>query len=100
MIVSRCSLKYIKDQTSCEAGGKRASTRGIILPPEIKFEVLQIRSTIRGLDCWVSFIWETMSLQAGVNQLIRLVWLTAALSIKREQPQASFVLNRELLREE
>lgn len=64
MIVSRCSLKYIKDQTSCERGRKgerereRESKRGRILPLYLKFRDFQ--------GIWASavgaFNSETMSL--------------------------------------
>lgn len=62
MIVSRCSLKYIKDQTSCERGRKgereRESERGRILPLYLKFRDFQ--------GIWASavgaFNSETMSL--------------------------------------
>lgn len=42
------------------------------------------------------FYLETL-LKVGMNQLIKVMWLTGLIGIKREQPQASFVLKRELL---
>lgn len=84
VIVSRCSLKYIKDQTSCE-GGKRERER----ERDSKREDIATVDKVLGFsnkeknEVWVSGRGLLFGNNApvclrreGMNQLIRVMWRT------------------------
>lgn len=85
MIVSRCSLKYIKDQTSCE-GGKREREHERDSKREDIATVDKVLSISNKKKVWISgrslLFGNNASacLRRGrwVNQLIRVMWRTGA----------------------